>query len=64
MKGLSGKIIAAVISLIIALLALAILFGIIGNLKPMILNFLESMIKGLKQKLCELRPWPFSLLPC
>ena len=52
MKGITGKVIAIVISLIIAVIALAILFGLLTKMKPMIISFLDTMVQGLIDKIC------------
>ena len=54
MKGVTGKVMAIVITLIVALIALAILFGLLTQLKPKIISFLEMMVQGLKDKFCSL----------
>ncbi len=54
MKGITGKVIAIVISLIIAVIALAILFGLLTKMKPMIISFLDMMVQGLIDKICSI----------
>ncbi len=53
MKGISGKVLAVIATLLIALFALAILFGLMNQIKPVIINILETLMEGLKNKLKE-----------
>ncbi|MCD6371302.1 MAG: hypothetical protein J7L39_01125 [Candidatus Aenigmarchaeota archaeon] len=64
MKGISGKILGFIISLILVLIALAIIFGLLNFMKPLIVNTLNNILGALKEKLiCSMLGWLRSLLP-
>lgn len=52
-KGVTGKIMTIVMSLIIALIALALLWGFLSMATPNISKAIESSIDGFKKMLCE-----------
>ncbi len=59
-KGVSGKVITTVVSLIIAVFALVILWSFLISMSPMIKTSVENMVNSLRLGLCD-RPvlnWP------
>lgn len=58
-KGVSGKVITIVISLVIALAALIVLWTFFMKTSPLIGDAVENIISGLKEKICE-NAWVFS----
>lgn len=59
-KGLSGKVLSTLISLIIAIAALAVLWIFLLKSSPLIKTAVESMISGFKEGICGkgVLSWP------
>lgn len=52
-KGMTGKILTVIISLVIALVALILLWGFLQKAAPLITQSVENMISGFKEMICE-----------
>ncbi len=52
-KGLTGKVMTVVISLIIALIVLVLLWTFLTGATPLISKVIENTITGFKNMLCE-----------
>ena len=56
-KGVSGKVITIVISLVIAIIALVLLWGFLSGSMPFITKVVENIISGIKKMFCDQLPW-------
>ncbi len=52
-KGVSGKILTVILTLVIALIALILLWTFLTKATPLISNAIENTISGFKNMLCE-----------
>lgn len=64
MKGISGKIVTVIITLIIAIIAIAILVYFFNISIPFISELIDNIIEGFKKWICENLPWYTKLLGC
>lgn len=55
-KGISGKVLTVVISLIIAFMALILLWGVLKEAMPLMAQAVENMITGFKNMICKMIP--------
>jgi len=53
-KGVSGKILTMIVSLIIAIAALILLWGFLQEAYPLIVEQVKNMISGFKEMVCEM----------
>ncbi len=58
-KGITGKVLTVVISLVIALVVLALLWSFLTKAMPLISKAIENTIIGFKRTLCERLTMPF-----
>jgi len=56
-KAVSGKVITVVIGLVIAIIALILLWAVLTNSMPLITKAVEDMIKGFKKMICDNMVW-------
>lgn len=52
-KGVSGKVLTVILTLVIALIALILLWTFLTKSTPLISNAIENTISGFKNMLCE-----------
>jgi len=53
-RGVTGKILTIIISLIVAIVALALLWGFVTRSTPFISKMVENTIIGFKKMICEM----------
>jgi len=53
-RGVSGKVMTIIITLIVAIAALALLWGFVTRSTPFISQMIENTIKGFKKMLCQM----------
>ena len=68
-KGVSGKVLTIVISLVIAIGALILLWSFLLKMRPLITKSVENIISGFKEQMCEnipawIKPFVKGLLGC
>jgi hypothetical protein len=52
-KGVSGKVLTIVISLVIAIVALILLWSFLLKMRPLITKSVENIISGFKKEMCK-----------
>lgn len=52
-KGVSGKVLTIVISLVIAIIALILLWSFLQKMMPLITKSVENIISGFKMEMCK-----------
>lgn len=52
-KGISGKVLTIVISLVIAIGALILLWSFLQKMMPLITKSVENIISGFKEEMCK-----------
>jgi hypothetical protein len=55
-KGMSGEVLAMVVTLIVAAAGLILLWAFLTNSMPLITQSVENLIKGFKNAICESMP--------
>jgi hypothetical protein len=55
-KGVTGKVLTMVVTLIVAAAALILLWAFLTNSMPLITQSVENMIRGFKNSICENMP--------
>jgi len=57
-KGVSGKVLTMVVSLVVAVAALIIVWLFLTDMMPLVTNVAENMVTGFKRMICKDMPWP------
>ena len=52
-KGVSGKVLTIIMSLVIAFMALILLWAFLTGGMPLVTQLIENMVTGLKKMICE-----------
>ena len=59
-KGVSGKVLTIVASLVIGIAALILLWLFLTGMMPVATKAVEDLITGFKRMICQKMPWPAS----
>ena len=57
-KGVSGKVLTIVASLVIGIAALILLWLFLTGMMPVATKAVEDLITGFKRTICQNMPWP------
>lgn len=59
-KGVSGKVLTMVVSLVIGVAALIVVWLFLTGTMPLVTNAVENLVTGFKRMICQNMPWPVS----
>ncbi|MDI6798954.1 MAG: hypothetical protein QMD12_03115 [Candidatus Aenigmarchaeota archaeon] len=59
---MKGLVVSTVGWLILAIVAVIVLFIFFSKLVPVVGEFMDAAVKGLKKLICDMLPWPLNWL--